>query len=216
MRYRTLLTSSMCLMFGMMLTENAVGGIAWKGFSQLCFEATFEVPVTDGGQGTVDVPTTEDKLALNITLQGVEVQVRCFNIKSGVSCHPGEGNAGQGNVGDINVTETVSTVSAEGKVVITANGCIPLDRWDHHDDLEHQHLCHPFNNKNKIEREGSAHIAKIDTEWELTRTNYYKSVTTVIRKGFQTCFWDGSFDESTCAPQHDTDFMCPIDVELEK
>jgi len=200
---RQLKVISMCLFITFLMMPQAEAGLAWRGFSQLCFEGTFKGgPVTDG--------------ELSITLQGVEIQVRCVNFQSGESCQPGKGNAG-----NVNITVPAFSDPDKEKGVIFANGCISLDKWDHHflengsPNPDHQHLCKPSNNTNKIEREGSAHITKIDTEWVLTNTNT-AGVTKVIKRGFQTCFWDGSFDENACSPEHETGFLCPIDEEFKK
>lgn len=192
MRHRKLLTTAIFLIGGFGLVEKAGAPIGWKGFSNLCFEGTFKGgPVTDG--------------QLSITLKNLIIQARCDNIHTGESCQSGEGNAG-----DVTVTVPAFSDPAKEKGIISADGCISLDKWDHHSLPGHQHICLPSNNKNKEEVEDSGHIAKIDTEYTLTNGGK------VIRRGFQTCFWDGTFDLVTCSPTHDTTFTCPIDEEFKK
>lgn len=187
-----ILRSAILLIGSFGLVTEAWAPLAWKGFSDLCFEGTFKGgPVTNG--------------ALTITLKDLEIQGRCFNTQAGESCQPGGGN-----FGDTTVVVPASSDPDKEKGIISADGCIPLDKWDHHSIPGHQHICLPSSNLNKIEREDSAHITKINTEYTLTNGDR------VLRRGFQTCFWDGTFDPETCSPTHGTTFTCPIDEEFRK
>lgn len=194
--YRMLFTSAICLICSIVFPGNAGAQLSWFGFSDLCFEGKFKA----GGS----VKNGE----LTITITGFTIQVRCFNTQSGESCQPGQGNAG-----NIQLTVPASADPTKERGVIFANGCISLAPWDDHGSNGHEHLCHPLGNPNKEEHRGSAHVTQIHTEWELTNTNN-AGVTKVIKSGFQTCNWGGSFNENTCEPAHGVPFVCPIDEEL--
>ena len=185
---------------GLVLTGSlAEAQIRWFGFSNLCFEGTFKGgPVKDG--------------ELSITLTDFTIQTRCLNVNSGEgSCQPGVGNAGDLTV----VVPAQSADPTKEKGIITAEGCIPLDTWDNHLSDNHQHTCQPLTNTNKEEVTGSGHVTEINTEWVLTNTNA-AGVTQVLKRGFQTCVWTGSFDSTTCEPDHETEFVCPIDEIFKK
>lgn len=193
---------TICLIGGITLTANAAEAqFKWFGISELCFEGTFK-----GGSVKEGVAT--------ILIKNVEIRAGCLEITSNsVACQSGKGNAG-----DITVEVPASADPTKERGLIFANGCISLDPWDHHfladgitPNPEHQHICHPFENKNKVEIPDTAHIPQIDTEYVVTGTGGQ-----VIARGFQTCFWDGTVNPETCEPTHNTTFTCPIDEIFKK
>jgi hypothetical protein len=187
--------------------------LRWFGFSDLCFDAQIKA----GGSGEGD---------LTISISDIVVKVRCDNVNTGESCQPGGGNAGH-----VTLTVDAATDPAKEKGVWFADGCLSLDRWDHHrlDDgslnpdhcpggVCQNHLCLPLTNKEKEEVPGSAHIEKIIVEWVLTTTNA-SGQTQIKAKGNQECDWPGTFNDDplVCAPQDNPDgtpveFVCVIDT----
>jgi hypothetical protein len=172
--------------------------IKWRGFSELCFDATFKGgPLQDGD--------------LQINLINVQVQTRCDNLANPAeTCQPGGGNAGDITV----VFPAQSSDPTKTNGIITSSGCISLDKYDHHLAVDHQHTCNPLTNVNKVEIAGSAFVPAINTTWVLTNTSPSGKVT-VLKSGNQTCEWPGTFNETLCKPNPDGDeitFVCPIDV----
>lgn len=198
MRSRILLTTAICLISGFALIGKAEAQLAWFGFSDLCFEGTFKGGSVTNGE-------------LTIRIIDMKVEVRCENLAaSGLQCQRGGGNAG-----DITIVVPASADPTKEKGVIFANGCISLDKFDHHSLEGHQHICNPLDNLNKIEVPDSAFVPEIKTEWVLTNGGR------VITSGFQTCLWDGSFDEDQCTPRDGPGgqpiaFTCPIDEIISK
>jgi hypothetical protein len=192
---RILLTITICLIIGIVSTTNIDAQVTWFGFSELCFE------YEDKGQ-------EGDKI--EVDLVDITVHTGCYNIQSGAFCQPGLGNAGG---------EKVTVFAAEDpnkvKGTVTANGCIPLSRFDTHSHEEHIHTCHPTNNSNKEEILGSAMINSIETTWKVTRTNK-KGIEKLIKRGVQQCTYPGTIDPNTCIPEHGLQLQCSIDEVFEK
>ena len=205
MKYRKLLAGAMICLISTVGLVGRAEALLWKGFSELCFEGEWNGGSVKEGN-------------LTVTVKNVEMQVQCYNTSAGESCQPGGGNAG-----NLTVTVPASADPTKERGIISANGCISLDKFDHHDYKNpldpldtHQHMCLPSSNVNKIEVENSAYITKIDVEYFLTS----KDGQNIQRRGIQTCYWDGTFNSNTCEPEHapefGSNFTCPIDEEFRK
>ena len=203
-----LLTSAICLIsvFVLVGMVGKAHGLAWKGFSELCYEGDFKGP---------------EGVELRINLINFTVQAQCWNTATGdLTCQPGVGNGGGWNIityptTDPNADKTKGTVHVEG--------CLPLEKYDHHymEDGEtvnpnHIHICWPYDNKNKVEIEDSAYISSIQAEYELINLQNGK----VITRGYQECTWPGTIDPDTCLPNtvggEPIYFICPIDEVYKK
>lgn len=193
MKCRKLLTSSLIILISGLGLVGKAEALLWKGFSELCFEGEWK-----GGSVKEGLFTA--------TLSQAEIMVNCYNTQAGESCQPGGGNAG-----DITVTEPASADPTKAKGTITTSGCIDLAKFDTHSAPDHVHMCSPVNNINKVEHEGTARILKIKVNWELTKNDGQ-----IQRRGIQECYWPGYFDSTSCTPEHDVIFDCPIDEEYRK
>jgi hypothetical protein len=180
---------------------NAEAALAWKGFSALCFKGEWK-----GGSVTDATFTAK--------LSSLEVQVNCYNVQADgstfPSCQPGGGNAGDLIVSTDATTDPNKVKGTIYTVGNTEDGwyCISLDKFDHHFNPDHTHMCLPYDNKNKFEVEGSARISKINVDWKLTKPNGQ-----IQRRGIQECYYPGTFDLDLCEPQHDLFLDCPINEE---
>jgi hypothetical protein len=182
------------VMCGIALTEIPAEAIAWYGFSDLCLVGTWK-----GGKAG----------ELEITMDNVTVSTRCENTQSDAQwCQPGEGSTGKTilNIPTFLADKETGTVS-------TGFVCISLNKFDHHPDYffdefgnptttnQHEHTCLPATNENLSEIPGTAHVTKIVNTWVLKDDR-----GRVIRRGSQTCLWNGVFlvdrDAGVCRPQH--------------
>ena len=196
MWYRRFLMCVICLISGFVLIGKAEAGLAWFGFSQLCFEYDDK-----GGKG--------DGI-LEITIQDIEVLVACEQITNA------EGKCQQGNAHNGGLVVEVPVEEAgtgKDKGIVNADGCISLDRYDIHGSDGHVHSCK--NGSHWQEVPGSARVNSITVEWRrLQCANQDCTQTKVVKTGNQVCNWQGTFNVDSCQPEHETTFDCIVDNEV--
>jgi len=159
-------------LLGLLLSAETANALAWYGFSELTFYGEWKGGAIKDGELTVNV--TDYRLA-----------VQCENIQTGEeTCQPGGGNSGTATLSQ---TVDANEDPTKEKGVITATGSFDLSKWDHHvdDPDQHQHLCQPVDNKNKIEVPGTARVT-----W--FKANYLLSQNGKNTVGVQECYWTGS------------------------
>ena len=197
---------------------SANAGIAWYGFSDLCFTGTFKGGSDKDGTLVVDI-------------KEFDISATCINEQNGsLSCQDGVGNnAGQ----TLTVVTTASADPEKDKgTIYTPETCFSMDRfdqhadqvtknqnpdgtwngfWDYHNDIwvtenplelngtpgedtitgtyaEEHYHVCHASNPNKIEVPHTARITRFVADWTLNQSGK-------ISKGAQTCYWLPAYPE---------------------
>jgi len=190
MKYFKLLASSIFIICVFVLA-GLVGkahALNWWGFSQLCYEAQLK-----GNQDQ----------EIQIQLVNLHVQAACLNTQdNSTDCKGGTGNAGGWT---IEALADTSVDPDKEKGIVKISGCIDLDRFDNHYNDDHQHICWPYDNPNKIEILGTAYIQSIDVVYNIKNLKNGK----ITYSALQHCDWPGVdgqlIDPDTCEPLHNED-----------
>jgi hypothetical protein len=190
MNYKKLLNTavlaSIICMIGVSGIVQKAEAWSWKGFSALTVEDKFRGP-----EGIIV-----------FTLREATVYTQCFNVNTDNLAQPGVGNGG-----DAGIVRSFDTEPTKAKGVVSFKGDIELSIFDvHHNNPDHFHTCHPYENVNKVEIEGTAWIAEFVADWVL-----YDDNMKVKNSGTDTCTWNGEIiidEEGIPRPEHNAPFTC--------
>lgn len=199
MNYRKLLMgafsiSAICLVSVFGLSEKA-GAWGWYGFSELNVDGS----VRGQGGGVIE-----------FTISQATVRSQCFNVNSGQLDQPGEGN-----LGGLTIDVPVVTDPDKSKGIVKVAGALSLNMFDQHcatswtpdgcvdDEISdaHYHICHPYDNVNKIEVPDTAWIDTFTAVWV-----WYNDKGKVINYGVDECTWTGEIINGY--PTHNAGFDC--------
>ena len=188
MKYRKLLTSAIlvsaiCLITVLVLTTEKAEAWSWTGFSELC--------VDDAYRGRAGV-------TIDFTITDATIIAQCYNTNTDNDFQPGIGNGGTAEL-----TTTTFADPSKKKGIVSVYGCVDMSRWDDHTlhtDHPEDHICFPYDNKNKEELLGTAYFQSFKATWYM-----YNEDGDVINEGIDICVWDGELINGY--PTHDA-FTC--------